>query len=69
MIAKVEAEHEKRYLKLLANVTENKVFEKEEKVKWECVNCGYVYESKNAMDKCPACLHDKSYMQLRAENY
>ena len=33
MIAKVEAEHEKRYLKLLANVTENKVFEKEEKVK------------------------------------
>ena len=30
MIAKVEAEHEKRYRKLLANVEEGKVFEKDE---------------------------------------
>ncbi len=69
MIAKVEAEHEKRYRKLLANVTENKVFEKEEKVKWECKNCGYVYESKKALDMCPACLHGQPHMQLREENY
>lgn len=69
MIAKVEAEHEKRYLKLLANLTENKVFAKEEKVTWECMNCGYVYESKNAIDLCPACLHGKAYMQLRETNY
>lgn len=68
-IAKVEAEHEKRYRKLLANVTEKKVFEKEEKVKWECKNCGYVYESKKALDLCPACLHGQPHMQLREENY
>jgi rubrerythrin len=68
-IAKVEAEHEKRYRKLLANVTENKVFEKEDKVKWECKNCGYVYESKKALDLCPACLHGQPHMQLREENY
>jgi len=69
MIAKVEAEHERRYLKLLQNVSEDKVFMKEGKVWWKCINCGYVYESVKAMENCPACLHPKSFMQLREENY
>ncbi len=68
-IAKVEAEHEKRYLKLLQNITEDKVFVRDGKVLWECLNCGYVYESAKALKNCPACLHSIAYMQLRAENY
>jgi rubrerythrin len=69
MIAKVEAEHERRYLKLLQNISEDKVFMKEGKVWWKCLNCGYVYESAKALENCPACLHPKSFMQLREENY
>jgi rubrerythrin len=69
MIAKVEAEHERRYLKLLQNVSEDKVFIKDGKVWWKCLNCGYVYESEKALENCPACLHPKAYMQLREENY
>ncbi len=69
MIAKVEAEHERRYLKLLQNVSEDKVFMKDGKVWWKCLNCGYVYESEEALEQCPACLHPKSYMQVREENY
>lgn len=69
MIAKVEAEHEKRYLKLLQNLSEDKVFIKDGKVWWECINCGYVYESQKALENCPACLHPKSYMRLKSENY
>jgi len=69
MIAKVEAEHERRYLKLLQNVSEDKVFMKEGKVWWKCINCGYVYESVKALETCPACLHPKSFMQIREENY
>jgi rubrerythrin len=69
MIAKVEAEHERRYLKLLQNVSEDKVFMKEGKVWWKCLKCGYVYESVKAMENCPACLHPKAYMQVREENY
>jgi rubrerythrin len=69
MIAKVEAEHERRYLKLLQNLSEDKVFIKDGKVWWKCLNCGYVYESEKALDNCPACLHPKSYMQIREENY
>ena len=69
MIAKVEAEHERRYLKLLQNVSEDKVFMKNGKVWWKCINCGYVYESEKALETCPACLHPKSFMQIREENY
>lgn len=69
MIAKVEAEHEKRYLKLLQNLSEDKVFVKDGKVWWKCLNCGYVYESAKALENCPACLHPKAFMQLKEENY
>jgi rubrerythrin len=69
MIAKVEAEHEKRYLKLLQNLSEDKVFMKKGKVWWKCLNCGYVYESEKALETCPACLHPRSFMQLKEENY
>jgi rubrerythrin len=69
MIAKVEHEHERRYLKLLQNLSEDKVFMKSGKVWWKCLNCGYVYESEKALENCPACLHPKAYMQLREENY
>lgn len=69
MIAKVEAEHERRYLKLLQNVSEDKVFVKNGKVWWKCIKCGYVYESAKAFENCPVCLHPKAYMQLKEENY
>ena len=69
MIAKVEAEHERRYLKLLQNISEDKVFMKEGKVWWKCMNCGYVYQSEKALEMCPACLHPKAFMQIREENY
>lgn len=69
MIAKVEAEHERRYLALLKNLEEDKVFTKDEKSQWVCRNCGYVHEGTSAPEKCPACLHPKAYFELKANNY
>jgi len=69
MIAKVEAEHEKRFLKLLQNISEDQVFMKDGKVWWKCLNCGYIYESAKALELCPACLHPQSYMQIKEDNY
>lgn len=69
LIARVEEEHERRYLKLLQNLSEDKVFVKEGKVWWKCINCGYVYQAVKAFETCPACLHPKSFMQIREENY
>ncbi len=68
-IAEVEAEHEKRYLKLLDNLRKEKVFKKDEVVRWKCDNCGYVHEGKEAPKKCPACLHDQKYFELKESNY
>ena len=69
LIAKIEAEHERRYLKLLQNISEDMVFMKKGKVWWKCMNCGYVYESEKALENCPACLHPQAFMQLRDDNY
>jgi rubrerythrin len=68
-LAKVEAQHEQRYLKLLENVTNEKVFEKESSVKWHCRNCGYVHEGTKAPKICPACKHPQGYYEVLAENY
>jgi rubrerythrin len=68
-VAEVEAEHEKRYLALLKNLEEGKVFKKDEVVKWRCRNCGYVHEGKEAPEVCPACAHPQAHYELLAENY
>jgi len=68
-IGEVEAYHEKRYRKLLANVTEGKVFKKDEVVKWKCRNCGYVHEGQEAPRACPACKHAQAYFEVWTENY
>lgn len=68
-IAEVELEHEKRFLKLLENVREEKVFARAETVRWKCDNCGYVHEGEKAPKKCPACLHDQKYFELKEVNY
>lgn len=68
-VAKVEAYHERRYLKLLENVKQDKVFKKDTPIKWKCRNCGFVYEGTEVPDKCPVCNHPKSYFEVWCENY
>jgi rubrerythrin len=68
-VAKVEASHERRYLKLLANVQQNKVFKKDAPIKWKCRNCGYVHEGTEAPEICPVCKHPRSYYEVWCENY
>jgi rubrerythrin len=68
-VAEVEEEHEKRYLALLKNLEEAKVFKKDKVMKWKCRNCGYVHEGTKAPEKCPACAFPRSYYELMAENY
>jgi rubrerythrin len=68
-VAKVEAYHERRYAKLLANLEKDEVFKKDVPVKWYCRNCGYVHEGKAAPMKCPVCDHPQSYFEMWVENY
>ncbi len=68
-IASVEKYHERRYLKLLDNVKQGKVFKRDKPVKWKCRNCGYVHEGTEAPEICPACAHPRAYYELWCENY
>ena len=69
MVAKVEKEHEDRYLKLLANVENNQVFTKDEDVAWQCEICGYVMVAKSAPALCPLCAYPKSFFEIETKNY
>jgi len=68
-IAEVEEKHEARYRKLLDNVRKNKVFKRDNVVRWKCRNCGYIHEGKEAPKQCPACSHPQAYYELFVENY
>ena len=41
-ISTVEAEHEKRYLKLLSRITDGDFFRRDGKIWWQCRNCGFI---------------------------
>ncbi len=69
MVAKVEAYHERRYRKLLANIEQGNVFKKDAPIRWKCRNCGHVYEGEEAPEKCPVCDHSRSYFEVWCENY
>lgn len=68
-VAKVEIEHEKRYLKLLGNVDKGLVFKRESKVFWKCRKCGLVVQSTQAPLRCPCCDHPQSCFELFIEAY
>jgi len=68
-IAAVEAEHERRYLRLLAKVVAGTVFAREEEVVWQCRNCGHVHTGKEAPKACPTCAHAQAYFEEEKQNY
>ncbi|NOR85136.1 rubrerythrin family protein [archaeon] len=66
-IGTVEKHHEERYKKLLSDVKNKTVFEKEKDVLWVCRKCGFVHKGKKALEKCPSCDHPQSYFEVLKE--
>ena len=60
-VAKIEKEHEQRYLKLLVSKDGDRI--------WKCRNCGHIVIGKSAPEICPVCAHPKAYFEIKAENY
>ena len=69
LVAEIEKAHEERYKKLYENIENEKVFEKQEKVVWECRNCGFRYEGTKAPKLCPVCAHPESFFMVEPKNY
>ncbi|MBQ7936485.1 MAG: rubrerythrin family protein [Clostridia bacterium] len=68
-VAKIEKEHEQRFLKLKGNIDGNLVFEREGKEIWICRNCGHIHEGPTAPMRCPVCKKPQAYFQLQNTNY
>ena len=68
-VSRVEQFHESRYRKLIENISKGEVFKRKTKVRWHCINCGYVFEGIEAPEQCPACKHPQAFYELLAENY
>jgi len=68
-VAKIEKEHEERYLKLLANVQGGIVFSRDNDMIWQCSNCGHIHIGKASPEVCPVCAHPQAYFEIKKENY
>ena len=68
-ISVAEKQHEKRYRDLADNLKAGRVFKRDGKVVWRCLNCGYLHEGDVAPERCPACIHPQAHFELLAENW
>ena len=68
-VAKIEKEHEERYLTLLKNLEEGVVFKRGDEYVWKCRNCGHIHFGKTAPEVCPICAHPQAYFEIRSINY
>ena len=68
-VAKIEKEHEERFMKLAENIKNQKVFAREGEIVWICRNCGHIHVGKEAPKVCPVCDHPQAYFEIRNTNY
>ncbi|MFA5160851.1 MAG: rubrerythrin family protein [Elusimicrobiales bacterium] len=68
-VSVAEKQHAKRYAALLENLKNGRVFRRDKKVVWRCLNCGYLHEGTDAPESCPACAHPRDYYELLGENW
>ncbi len=68
-IAIAEKQHAKRYEALLHHIDHDDVWVQETPTTWRCINCGFIYEGKEAPKMCPACAHPQAYFERLGENW
>ncbi|OOM79257.1 rubrerythrin family protein [Clostridium sp. BL-8] len=62
-LQEVEGHHKERFLELAKRVKDGKMFKADKQTEWLCLNCGYIYEGKEAPAKCPLCKYPKAYFK------
>ncbi len=67
-VAEIEAEHERRYQALLADIEAGSVFKRPEAKQWRCRNCGHIHSGTEAPEKCPVCGHPRAFFELKGED-
>ena len=60
-IARVEKIHGERFEEYADLLEQGKLFVSDRALKWSCLNCGSVFDSKEAPSQCPVCHHARGY--------
>ena len=68
-VSMVEKRHAERYNKLHNVLEQHKLFVKDGKVYWKCLECGYIVEASKAPERCPVCDHPQGNFEIWIENY
>lgn len=69
LFRRIKLFYAERFNILAENIKNDRVFAREEKVKWICRKCGFIYEGEKALKNCPGCEHPQAYFEILAENY
>lgn len=69
LVAKVEVDHEKRYNSIIGTMTKGGFFNREQKIKWKCLKCGYIHEGTSPPAVCPVCKHEQAWYEPLCKNY
>ena len=62
-LREVEEEHEKRFLALAEKIKNNAMYKSIDSQLWQCMNCGYIHEGKEAPKNCPLCNYPREYFK------
>lgn len=56
-IATIENHHKERFDLMRWQIENDKVWKRDQPIKWQCLVCGYIFEGVEPPEKCPACNH------------
>lgn len=62
-LQEVEEHHKERFLELAKKLKEGRMFKEDREIEWICLNCGYIYEGKEAPERCPLCKYPRAYFE------
>jgi rubrerythrin len=66
-LREVEESHKERFKDLYEKVKSGTVFKSSCETFWRCLNCGYIYEGKEAPEVCPLCKFPRAYFEPYGE--
>lgn len=60
-IATVEEHHRRRFERYLRQVQDGTVWKRDHAIRWQCLECGFIFEGTEPPAVCPGCDHPYNY--------
>lgn len=68
-LAEVEENHEKRFMDIYNQLKAGTLYKKDKPSRWQCTNCGYIYEGTEVPAQCPLCKFPRGYFAPYCEKH